>query len=134
MKILSPRVHGYLDYGVVAMLLLAPSLFGFAGTPATICYVLAVVQAAMTLLTAFPLGLAKIIPFSIHGAVEALTSVFLLASPWLFDFAHVLAARNFFIASAVMLGVVWLVTDYRSAYSPTTSHGVGYGSERRSFS
>lgn len=134
MKILSPRVHGYLDYGVVALLLLAPSLFGFAGVPATICYVLAVTHAAMTLLTAFPLGLAKIIPFSIHGGIEVLASVFLLASPWIFGFSEVIAARNFFIASAVALGVVWLVTDYRSAYSPTTSYGVRYGSERRSFS
>ena len=134
MKILSPRVHGYLDYGVVALLLLAPSLFGFGGAPATICYVLAVAHAAMTLMTAFPLGIAKIIPFSIHGAIEVVASVFLVAAPWLFNFAHVLAARNFFIASAVMLGVVWLVTDYRSAYTPTSSFGVRYGSERRSFS
>jgi hypothetical protein len=134
MKILSPRVHGYLDYGVVALLLLAPTLFGFAGAPATICYVLAVAQAGMSLLTAYPLSIAKIVPFSIHGAVEALTSVFLLASPWIFNFSHVLAARNFFIASAVMLGIVWLVTDYRASYAATTSHGVRYGSERHSFS
>lgn len=134
MKILSPRVHGFLDYGVVALLLLAPSLFGFAGVPATICYVLAVTQAAMSLLTAYPLGLAKILPFSIHGAIEALTSVFVLASPWIFGFAENYAARNFFIASAVGLGVVWLVTDYRSSYASTTSHGVRYGSERHSFS
>ena len=134
MKILSPRVHGYLDYGVVALLLLAPSLFGFAGVPATICYVLAVAHAAMTLLTAFPLGLAKIIPFSIHGAIELLASVFLLAAPWIFEFSAVPAARNFFVASGVALAVVWLITDYRSAYTTTTAYGVGYGPERRSFS
>lgn len=134
MKILSPRVHGYLDYGVVALLLLAPSLLGFAGVPATICYVLAVVHAGMTLLTAFPLGLAKLIPFSIHGAIEVVVSVFLVAAPWIFNFAEVMAARNFFIASAVGLGIVWLLTDYRSSYAPTTSPGVRYGSERRSFS
>jgi len=133
MKILSPRVHGYLDYLVVAMLLLAPTIFGFAGTPASICYILAALQAGMTLLTAFPLGVAKIIPFTIHGAIEAVAAVFLLASPWIFDFSYVPAARNFYVASAVLLAIVWLVTDYKAA-DVTTTHGVRYGTERRSFS
>jgi hypothetical protein len=134
MKILSPRVHGYLDYGVVALFLLAPTIFGFAGVAASICYILAAVQAGMTLLTAFPMGIAKIIPFTVHGALEVGVSLFLLASPWLFGFDYVPAARNFFIASAVALGLVWVATDYRAAqgYSAATRHGVG--SERHSFS
>jgi hypothetical protein len=115
MKFLSPRIHGYLDYVVVAALLLAPSIFGFSGAPAILCYVLAVAQLGMSLLTAYPLGPVKLIPFTLHGGVEAATSVLLLVSPWLFRFAADTAARNFFIASAVVLGVVWLVTDYKAA-------------------
>lgn len=134
MKILSPRVHGYIDYAAVVLLFLAPTLFGFGGLPATLCYALGATQAVMTLLTAYPLGVAKIIPFPIHGGIEALAAVFAFASPWLFDFSYVDAARNFFIATGVLLAVVWLVTDYRSAYAATPSYGVRYGSPRRSFS
>ena len=113
-KMLSPRAHGYLDYLFVALLLLAPTLFGFAGIAASISYILAALVAGLTLLTAYPLGVAKIIPFPLHGAIEAVASVFLLASPWLFDFAVVPAARNFYIAAGVLLAVIWLVTDYRA--------------------
>jgi hypothetical protein len=134
MKILSPRVHGYLDYAVVALFLLAPTLFGFAGVAASICYILAAVHAGMTLLTAFPLGIAKIIPFTVHGALEVGVSLFLLASPWLFGFDYVPAARNFFIASAVALGLVWLATDYRAAQATSVTTRYGIGAERRSFS
>jgi hypothetical protein len=133
MKILSPRVHGYIDYAAVAMLLLAPTLFGFGGLAATVCYVLAAAQGGMSLLTAYPLSIAKVIPFQVHGAIELLAAIFAFVSPWLFGYSHVDAARNFFIVSGVALSIVWLVTDYRSAYTATPSYGVRY-SERRSFS
>ncbi len=31
MKFINPRVHGYLDYALVALFALAPTLFGFGG-------------------------------------------------------------------------------------------------------
>ncbi len=133
MRILSPRVHGYVDYAVAALFLLAPSLFGFGGLPETLCYILGITHAAMTLLTAFPMGAAKLIPFPVHGALEAAVGVGLLAAPWLFNFDEVPAARNFYVVTGVAVALVWLVTDYRSAYAPA---GVGarYRSEHRSFS
>lgn len=134
MKVLSPRIHGYMDYAVVALFLLAPTFFGFAGVAASICYILAAFHAGMTLLTAFPLGIAKIIPFTVHGALEVGISLFLLASPWLFGFDYVPMARNFFIASAVALGLVWLATDYRAAHAPTVTPRYRISPERRSFS
>ncbi|KYG04549.1 hypothetical protein BE21_46180 [Sorangium cellulosum] len=133
MKILSPRVHGYIDYAVAALFLLAPSLFGFGGLPETLCYILGAVHLGMTLLTAFPLGAAKIIPFPVHGGLEAAVGVFLVAAPWLFNFDAAPAARNFFVVSGVAIGLVWLLTDYRSAYA-TTAASARYRSEHRSFS
>lgn len=135
MKILTPRVHGYIDYLLVGLFLLAPTLFGFAGTTAaTLSYVLAAVHAGLSLATAYPLGIAKLVPFTVHGALEAVIALFLAASPWLFTFSRVLAARNFFIASAIIVVLVWLITDYRAAHTPTASYGHRYGHERRSFS
>ncbi|WP_437581000.1 SPW repeat domain-containing protein [Sorangium sp. So ce887] len=133
MKILSPRVHGYIDYAVAALFLLAPSLFGFGGLPETLCYILGAVHVGMTLLTAYPLGAAKIIPFPVHGALEAAVAVFLVAAPWLFSFDAAASARNFYLVSGVAVGLVWLVTDYRSAYATTTVSG-RYRSEHGSFS
>jgi hypothetical protein len=72
-------------------------------------------QLGMSLLTAYPLGLAKIIPFTAHGVLELGVAVALTLSPWLFGFSHEDAARSFFIIAGVGLSLVVLVTNYRAA-------------------
>lgn len=115
MKILSPRVHGYLDYVVVVAFALAPSLFGFSAMPTRVSYALAVVHLLMTLMTRFPLGIVKMIPFTIHGGIEFIVSFTLLTLPWLLGFADEGAARNFYLAFGVVVFLVWLTTDYKAA-------------------
>ena len=117
MKILSPKVHGYLDYGIVVLLFLAPSLFNFGGTPAKLSYVLGAMQLLMSLMTAYPLGAAKVIPFPTHGGVEVAVTALLVSAPWLFQFSEMTNARNFFVVSGVALALVWFVTDYQAAES-----------------
>ena len=121
---LSPKMHGYGDYLIVALFALAPTLFGFSGLPAVLCYVLAVMQLGMSLLTAYPLGVARIIPFPVHGTVEAIISIVLLAAPYLFGFSEAVRARNFFIVSAIGLFLVWLATNYKAAERPTRGMGM----------
>jgi hypothetical protein len=38
--------------------------------------------------------------------------VFLLVAPWLFGFSELYAARNFFVAMAIVTFVVVVLTDY----------------------
>jgi hypothetical protein len=125
---LSPRIHGYIDYAAVILLALAPTLFGFSGLPAALCYVLAVFQLGMSLLTAYPLGVARIIPFTVHGSIEAAASVLLVVAPFLFGFSEIVRARNFFIIGGIALFAVWLTTNYKAAGRPV--HG-GLGMRRR---
>lgn len=115
MKVLTPRIHGYLDYVVVVAFLVVPTLFGFSGLPATIAYVLAAVHLALTLLTSFPLGTLKVIPFTLHGTIELVVSFTLVALPWLLGFASILPARNFYVAAGIVIFIVWLITDYKVA-------------------
>ncbi|ATB35102.1 hypothetical protein CYFUS_000514 [Cystobacter fuscus] len=120
---LSPKIHGYGDYFIVVLFALAPSLFGFPGLPALLCYSMAMTQLCMSLLTAYPLGVARLIPFPIHGIVEAVFAIVLLSAPFLFGFSTIVSASNVFIFSAIGLFLVWLATDYESAERPT--HGAG---------
>lgn len=114
MKYLSPRVHGYIDYIAILFLFVAPSLIGFSGVPATLFYVLGIAYLAMVLLTAYPLGLVKLIPFPTHGIVEIVLAIALVVLPWIVGFAENDAARNTYLFAGIVLFLVWLTTDYRA--------------------
>jgi hypothetical protein len=114
MRILSPKTHGYLDYMAFLLLLLAPAVFGFTSpTAIRLSNTLGWGYLVFSLLTSYPLGLIKWIPFPVHGAIELLTSLALVAFPWMLGFSADGAARNFFVSAGVALFVLWAVTDYR---------------------
>jgi hypothetical protein len=127
MKILPPKIHGYLDYAVILLLAVAPSLFRFTNEAATVCYVLAVIYLGLVLLTAYPLGLIKLIPFTLHGAIELVLSPLLIAMPWLAGFSYDRPGRYFFIAAGLALFVVWLITDYKAADIEYRKKGIDVG-------
>ena len=107
--LLSPRAHGVLDYVTVAVFALAPSLLGLGGVAATLSYVLAGVHLAMTLTTAFPLGVMDLVPFRVHGMVELAVGVALaVLAVALFEGA----ARGFYLATGLVILAVWAATDY----------------------
>ncbi len=109
---ISPRVHGILDYATVVIFLNAPMVLGFSATPSAVLYWLAGLHLLMTGLTDFPYGVFKVIPFRIHGVLDVLGGIFLLAAPWIFGFADEGAARNFFLALGVVTFVIVGLTDY----------------------
>lgn len=111
-KLLTPRTHGYLDYVTVVLFALAPAVLGLTGLAATLSYALAAIHLAMTLATAFPLGLARLVPFPLHGLVELAVAVMLAAlGVFLFDGT----ARAFYLVMAAVIAVVWATTDYEAA-------------------
>jgi hypothetical protein len=116
MNLLNARLHGILDLATVAVFLLAPFFFGLGGYVAAVAWGLAVVHLLMTLFTRFPLGLVKVIPFTIHGMVELVVGVVLvLAMPRLLGASLGSPARTFFIGAGVAILVVWVLTSYRES-------------------
>lgn len=89
MRFIPTRVHGMLDYLVGLLLIAAPWLLGFAdGTWAQWSAIIVGIAALIySLLTRYELGLVKVIPMPTHLALDALSGLFLAASPWLFGFA-----------------------------------------------
>jgi hypothetical protein len=113
--------HGIIDYAMVALLLAGPSVVHFGGKQATFCYMLGAVHLVLTLLTRFPLGVLKVVGFPLHGAIEFLAAVVILALPWIAAFAKGVLSRNFFVSIGVLLFLVWLMTDYRGLRGVVTS-------------
>ena len=110
MKIISPTLHGYLDYVTVLLFLIAPTLFGLTGMAGTFVYILAGIHLAMTLITDFPLGATKLLPFRIHGWVERVVGPVLILLPFVLGFDA--TARGFYITVGIVIILVGLFTDY----------------------
>jgi hypothetical protein len=124
LKVLDPRTHGFLDYGLAVLFLIMPVLFDFSDTAATLSYVLGVVYIGTSLITRYPLGLFKIVPFPTHGMLETIMAIGFIVFPWLFGFADDAAARNFYVLAGIALLGVVMLTDY---------HGRGAAAKRDRF-
>src|SRR3954449_12565472 len=77
-------LHGVVDYSAGTFLLTAfPKLAGIEGTrSAKQVRISAAVHAGYSTLTRYPLGIAKVIPFKAHLALDALGAVALAATPF----------------------------------------------------
>ncbi len=118
MKIISSRVHGYLDYATVLFLLAAPSLFHMDGTLATFTYSLAGIHFVLTALTAFEVGLLKVIPFRIHGLIEFVVAIALAGVGLWFRSAQNNLGFYFYVSLAIVIMIVFLLTDFKGAPAP----------------
>jgi hypothetical protein len=111
-KMLNPTQHGYLDYVTVILFLVAPSLFGLTGNAGVFAYALAIIHLTMTLLTNFPLGVYKLVPFPLHGWVERIVGPVLVLLPFVFGFVG--TATVFYVVIGIIIILVGLLTDYQN--------------------
>lgn len=114
MKVISPRMHGYLDFLTVVLFLLAPTIFGLSDLPTLLAYSLAVIHLIVTLASDFPFGIVKLIPFTVHGWIERIVGPTLIAVPFILGFSDEETARNFYMAAGVVIILVGVLTDYQT--------------------
>ena len=114
MKVISPRIHGYLDFLTVFIFLLAPTLLGLGQLSAILAYSLPVVHLLVTLASDFPFGVVKLIPFTVHGWIERMVGPLLIAIPFILNFSNEEAARNFYIGMGIIIIVVGMLTNYQA--------------------
>jgi hypothetical protein len=119
MRLLGPRIHGYVDVAAILIFALAPFLVGLGGPPALISWGLALVFLILALFTRYPMGVSKQIPFLAHGVVELVVAVFLAVLPRIGGYAPGSPARRFYWTMAIVLALVWLLTDYRGGEAET---------------
>ena len=112
MTILSPQVHRVLDFLTVVAFALAPTVVQLTGPAAVLAYVLAGVHLAMTLVTEFPEGRRKPLPFRGHGVVEAVVGITLIVLPFIIGWAG--SARTFYVAAGAIILGVWALTRYKA--------------------
>src|SRR4051812_9030746 len=116
-RILPAWLHAIADYAVGALLIIvAVAVGGSAGAVGTGVVVGATVL-VVSMFTKYPLGVAKVLPFTIHSAGDYLAAVLLLAAPWVLNFADGDSGLTaFYVAAGLAVLAVSLVTNYQ--YSP----------------
>ena len=114
MKILSPTAHGDIDIAFITVLAMAPIMFDLEPAVDTACYVMAGGYLLLTLMTDFRFGLLRLVPFPVHGWLDLLTGVALLAVPFLFNFEAGSAERNLSLALGAVSVITWFITDWKA--------------------
>jgi len=125
MKPISAKPHGVLDYATGSLLLISPWLFGFHDLSSSATYTMVamgIVVILLSLVTNYPLGLIKAVPFRVHGVIETIGALALLVSPWFMGYSDFDVARNLaIIVSIAWLGVVAL-TNYSAFQTQYPAH------------
>jgi len=110
---IAPSAHRMLDFATVIGFCFAPLVFGLEGAAAALAYGLAVVHFGLTLLTRFPGGAARPVPLVLHGAIEAVVGILLIALPRSLGWSGM--PRLFFMTAGVVILGVWAISCYRAA-------------------
>ncbi|WP_300015439.1 hypothetical protein [uncultured Roseobacter sp.] len=91
-RFITKSIHAYLDYPVALGLMAMPFLFGL-GAGNMLAFWLSVVTGvaafALTVLTDHHLGVFRVLPYSLHLAVDGLVGVAFVAAPLLLGFAGI---------------------------------------------
>lgn len=119
--------HAIADYAVAVTLILVALAAGGSGRAVSTGVALGAVVLAVSMLTRYPLGVVKVLPFKLHSAGDYLAAVLLVLAPFGLHFDRsdtVLSALYIVIGVAVL--AVSLITNYQyspdRAWAPTTRH------------
>jgi len=116
-RLLPAWLHAVADYAVGALLIIvALSVGGSAGAVGTGVAV-GVTVLVVSMLTRYPLGVFKVLPFPVHSAGDYLAAALLLIAPWALNFTDSDRGLTiFFVVSGLAVLAVSLITNYQ--YSP----------------
>ncbi len=115
-KLLPAWLHGIADFASAAALIVVALAVGGSGAAVATGVVIGVVLIVVSLLTDYPLGMVKVIPFVVHSAGDYGGAALLIAAPFVLGFDD--SDRGlawFYVGAGAALIAVSLVTDYQDA-------------------
>jgi hypothetical protein len=114
-KLLPAWFHAIADYGVGIALVVGALLTTSAPDKAVATgVVVGVVVLAVSMLTQYPLGVVKVLPFTVHSAGDYLAALLLIAGPFVVGFDGSSGGLTaFYVAAGVAVLAVSLITNYQ---------------------
>jgi hypothetical protein len=122
-KTISPRVHAALDYAVAGSFVLMGALFWRRNRRAAVgALFCGGATAAVSLLTDYPGGVKKVIPYSIHGKIDSGLVALTAAIPRVMNIEDERDAK-FFSRQALAKTAITAMTDFQRDGERRSSRG-----------
>ena len=126
-RLLPAWFHAIADYAVAVTLILVAFAVGGSGKAVAAGIVVGAVVLAVSMLTRYPLGVVKVLPFKLHSVGDYLAAALLVASPFALNFDHSDTGLSaFYVVAGVAVLAVSLITNYqysaRRTLASTTPH------------
>src|SRR3954468_11718389 len=113
-KLVPAWLHGIGDYGAGLALIIVALIVGGTDEAVLTGVVLGAVLLAVSLVTRYPLGAVKAVPFPVHSAGDYLGALLLIFAPFALDFTDSDGGlATFYIIVGVVVLLLSLVTDYQ---------------------
>jgi hypothetical protein len=129
-RLLPAWLHAIADYAVGAVLILAALLVGGTTGAVATGVVVGATVLAVSMMTRYPLGVVKVLPFQVHSAGDYLAAALLLAAPFTLHFRQSDGGLTaLYIASGIAVLAVSLITNYQ--YGPRAGAVVGANDGKR---
>src|SRR5438132_13336001 len=116
-RLLPAWFHAIADYAVAASLIVVAAAVGGTSAAVATGIVVGAVVAVVSMLTKYPLGVVKVLPFTIHSAGDYLAAALLVSAPFVLNFRSSDTGLSVvYVVPCVAVLAVSLVTNYQ--YSP----------------
>jgi hypothetical protein len=116
-RLLPAWFHAIADYAVAALLIVVPIVAGGSGLAIATGVTVGVVVAVGSALTRYPLGVVKVLPFTVHSAGDYLAAALLVIAPFALTYTDTDRGLSvFYVAAGAAVLAVSLITNYQ--YSP----------------
>ena len=123
-KLLPAWFHAIADYAVGALLIVVPIVVGGSDKAVATGIVVGAVVLIVSMATRYPLGVFKVLPFTVHSAGDYLAAALLIVAPFALSFDGTdsgLAA--FYVVAGLAVLAVSLVTNYQYSPKRDLAHG-----------
>jgi hypothetical protein len=116
-RLLPAWFHAIADYAVAGTLIVVAAMVGGSTEAVAAGIVIGAVVLVVSMLTRYPLGVVKVLPFTVHSAGDYLAAALLATSPFVLGFDGSDGGLTaFYIAAGAAVLAVSLITNYQ--YNP----------------
>ena len=113
-RLLPAWLHAVADYAVGLSLVIVTIAVGGTGKAVAAGVVVGAVVLVVSMLTRYPLGVLKVLPFTVHSAGDYLAAALLVLSPFALNFHSTDGGLTaFYIVAGIAVLGVSLVTNYQ---------------------